>query len=468
MLKKFYKGSVLLLSVITVLGSSCTKTDYVQNPNAPTQESVLRDATRAQIGQLGVGVQSVMPDGVFSFRAWSGSIGREIVYFAQTESRYYRELQGEIPLDAAGIMYGWYLSFNQTRRRAEIMLQSAQNTSALSDAEKAAAKGFGKTVQAYAMLNCLNMMGNNGIRTSFSDLSSEGDLLKPGCFKNYTESLTYLKGLADEGLAALEQAGSAAFPFTMVTGWGDLSTVEGFKKFNRAVAARIAMYQKDWTGLETALNASFMDLDGDLQAGPEFMFSNVSGDVTNPLWRSFDNTGTPMLVQSKFIPEAETGDKRVFGASMAEGGIARVREREEASAPPDYPLMSHEVQMYATNTSPIKIIRNEELVLMYAEAKLQKDDLSGAVAALDIIREGNGLQKLATAKPAVIGDKAKLIDELLQQRRYSLFMEGHRWFDMRRYDKLNTLPLDKATHSVFTQFLVPKAESDWDSVNPCQ
>lgn len=468
MFKNLYKSTVWLLGVIAVVNSSCTKTDYVENPNAPTQESVLRDATRAQIGQLGIGVQSVMPAGIFSLRSWSGSIGREMVYFAQTESRYYRELQGEIPLDAAGIMYGWYLASNQSRRRAEIMMQSAQNTSALTDAEKAAAKGFAKTVQAYSMLDCLNMMGNNGIRTSFTDLSTEGDLLKPGCFKNYTESLTYLKGLVDEGLAALEQSGSTGFPFVMVSGWGDLGTVAGFKKFNRAVAARIAMYQKDWTGLETALNASFLDLDGDLQAGPEFMFSNVSGDATNPLWRSFDNTGTPMLVQAAFIPNAEAGDKRVFGTSMAEGGQSRIRARATASAPPEYPLMTHEVQMFATNTSPVKIIRNEELVLMYAEAKLQKDDLAGAVAALDIIREGNGLQKLAAAKPAVIGDKNKLIDELLHQRRYSLFMEGHRWFDMRRYDRLNELPLDKPGHSVYTQFLIPKAESDWDSVNPCQ
>jgi hypothetical protein len=457
-----------MLALAVVQLSSCTKTDYVPNPNAPTQESVLRNATRQQISQLGVGVQSVLRDGVFSFRTWSGSIGREVVYFAQTESRYYRELQGEIPLDAAGIMYGWYTSFNQTRRRAEILLQSATNTAALSDAEKAAAVGFGKTVQAYVMLNALNMMGSNGIRTSFSDLSTEGDLLKPGCFKNYAESLVYLKGLAEEGLTALGQAGSTEFPFPMVNGWGELGTIDGFKQFNRAIAARIALYQQDWNGLETALNASFMDLDGDLNAGPSFLYSNVLGDETNPIWRSLDNNSSPLLVQADFVPDAEAGDQRVFGASMAENGTARVRQRTTPTAPPDYPVMSHEVQMYPTNISPVKFIRNEELILMYAEAKLQKDELAAAVTALDYIRTENGLAALATAKPAVIGNKNALIDELLHQRRYSLFMEGHRWFDMRRYNKLNTLPLDKPTHSVFERFHIPRAEADWDSVNPCQ
>lgn len=468
MLNKLYKSKMLLLVLAAIQLAACTKTSYVPNPNAPTQESVLRNATRQQISQLGVGVQSVLRDGVFSFRTWGGSIGREVVYFAQTESRYYRELQGEIPLDAAGIMYGWYFNFNQTRRRAEIMLQSAANTSTLSDGEKAAAKGFAKTVQAYVMLNCLNMMGTNGIRTSFSDLSTEGDLLKPGCFQNYTSSLTYLKGLVDDGLTALDQAGAADFPFPMVTGWGDLASIGGFKQFNRAVAARIALYQKDWNAMETALGVSFLDLDGDLNEGPTFMYSTILGDETNPIWRSLDNNSTPILVQSDFVPDAEAGDQRVFGASMAEGGRARIRQRATPTAPPDYPVMAQEVQMFATNVSPVKFLRNEELILMLAEAKLQKDELDQAEEILDIIREKNGLAVLATAKPGVIGNKNALIDELLHQRRYSLFMEGHRWFDMRRYDKLNSLPLDKPSHSVIQQFQIPRAEADWDSVNPCQ
>jgi hypothetical protein len=105
---------------------------------------------------------------------------------------------------------------------------------------------------------------------------------------------------------------------------------------------------------------------------------------------------------------------------------------------------------------------------MYAEAKIQQNDLDAAEETLDIIREAYGLAKLAVAKPAVPGNKDRLIDELLHQRRYSLFMEGHRWFDMRRYEKLANLPLDKPSHSVFTQFAMPKAESDWDSVYPCE
>ena len=155
---------------IVLLAGGCTKTSYVPDPNNPTVESVLQNATKIQIDQLCVGLQSAMRNGFFSFYTWSGSVGREVVYFAKTESRYYRELQGEIPIDPAGIMYDWWFSYNQTRRRAEVLIQSATNTSALTAAEKSAVTGFAKTIQAFVMLNALNMTGPNGIRSGFSDL----------------------------------------------------------------------------------------------------------------------------------------------------------------------------------------------------------------------------------------------------------------------------------------------------------
>jgi starch-binding outer membrane protein, SusD/RagB family len=444
-----------------LLVAGCTKTSYVPDPNNPTVESVLQGATRIQIDQLGVGLQSVMRNGLFSFYTWSGSIGREVVYFAKTESRYYRELQGEIPIDPVGIMYDWWFSYNQTRRRAEILLQSANNTSVLTAAEKNAVTGFAKTIQAYVMLNALNMEGTNGIRTSFGDLNSPGDLLKPGCFSDYAGGLAYVKTLVEEGKAALAQGG-AAFPFKVSTGWAGFNTPATFLKFNRAVAARIAMYQKDWAGMNTALNESFLDLNGSLTTGPTFLYSTTAGDITNPIWQAKEEANNPLLVQVNFVPEAEAGDSRVFGTSRADGGTAKVRQRTAPTAPTGYPNMAYETQLYATNTSPISIIRNEELILMYAEAKIQTNQFPDAVIALNKIRTAHNLAPYAGALT-----QAALIDELLKQRRYSLFMEGHRWFDMRRYERLNTLPKDRPSHNVLTEFPRHKQETDWDAANPC-
>ena len=56
---------------------------------------------------------------------------------------------------------------------------------------------------------------------------------------------------------------------------------------------------------------------------------------------------------------------------------------------------------------------------------------------------------------------AALLDELLQQRRYSLFYEGHRWLDLRRYGRLSQLPLDVPSQSIFEAMPRPLAETNW-------
>jgi starch-binding outer membrane protein, SusD/RagB family len=447
---------------MAAFASACSVVEVEQIPdlNNPTLESVLSNATSAQISQLGVGVQSVMRNNYGDMSTIGGSIGRECVIFAKTDNRYYTELQGQAPIDAAGIMLPWYGGFNATRRRAEIFLRSAQNTTSLNAAEKSACVGFAKTVQAFVMLNCLNMMGETGIRTTFTDLLAKDDMLKPGAFVTYTEGLAACKKLADEGLAALG-SGGAAFPFPMGSGWtAAFSTPAGFAKFNRAIAARIAMYQKDWAGMNTALTASFLDVNGALTTGPNFTYSTTAGDATNPLFQPLEESNRPTAVQKNFVAEAEAGDTRVFGTSIREGGKAKIRKRTATVSLGGFPASEYEQQQYATNTSSINIIRNEELILMSAEAKAQTNDLAGALVAVNKIRTAHGLAASTAAT------QAALITEILKQRRYSLFMEGsHRWFDMRRYGLLAQLPKDLATHQVWDKFPKPQNEVDWDSKN---
>jgi starch-binding outer membrane protein, SusD/RagB family len=109
--------------------------------------------------------------------------------------------------------------------------------------------------------------------------------------------------------------------------------------------------------------------------------------------------------------------------------------------------------VYTSSTAPIPIIRNEELILIYAEANIQNNDFTDAVTALNIIRTGHGL-------PIYSGmvDQPSLITEMLNQRRYSLFDEGHRWVDIRRYNLLNILPIDRPGDNVWSEFPLPVSE----------
>ena len=151
-------------------------------------------------------------------------------------------------------------------------------------------------------------------------------------------------------------------------------------------------------------------------------------------------------MQPSFVTDAEPGDARLSKATL--------RDETEFQ---DGLQSDYDFTVYATNGTSIPIIRNEELILIYAEAKIQKGDaasLDEAVVALNIIRKAANLADYSGAKT-----QAALIDEMLKQRRYSLFGEGHRWVDMRRYDRLNTLPIDRPDDDVWVKFPRPANEN---------
>jgi len=450
--------------------------ESTSDPNFVPVDLVLSNPTKGQIVQLSKGLESAMRNGYRDYLLANGAVGREVIYSAATEPRYYGEILGTQTNqfvgganDPNGIFNAYYTAFSQTRRRAELLFRTANNATTVTAGEKKGVEGFARTIQAYTTLNLLNMQGKNGIRESFSDLIEAGDLLKPGPFGTYETGLALVKTYVDQGFAALNTAG-ATFPFTLSSGWRaglaglDFQTIDNFKKFNRAIAARVAMYQKDWNGVLTALNGSFMNLTnltGSLTMGPRFVFSPAANDISNTMFRTVNNTNDPYVVFNQVITEAEADDTRVFGASAKVG--ARTTPRESGAF-----VSTHEVRMFTSNSSPAPIIKNEELILMYAEANAQLNtvtSLADAVTAINIIRTGYGLQPYAGAVT-----RDALIDEILKQRRYSLFWEGHRWFDMRRYNRLAQVTpsgtIGGNNYVVFEAMARPDAEVQWDIRNP--
>ena len=99
------------------------------------------------------------------------------------------------------------------------------------------------------------------------------------------------------------------------------------------------------------------------------------------------------------------------------------------------------------------MVRNEELILLYAEAKIQTNALSDAVTALNVIRAAHNAGTYGGQVTAVA-----LLDDVLRQRRFSLFAEGHRWIDVRRYEKLGSLPIDRPEDDVWNAFPLPITE----------
>jgi hypothetical protein len=371
-----------------------------------------------------------------------GVIGREYWRFSGSDPRFTTDLLGGgnaiLDNNTFYITRPWESRY-RTVKNANLILGffESQDLSANFTAQEIkVTQGLVKTFIGLDLLLNLNLVDDNGIRI---DVADEGNL---GPFVSKEAALSAIRGILNDGASDLSGAGS--FPFVLSDGFDGFDTPGTFLLYNRAIAARVSAYQGDAAGILSALGASFFSLGGDLNNGVYYTFSEDPTDIINPLFISEGGSSEAQarIVQPLFITEAEAGDTRMsktlqLAESITLDGLTG-----------DYILFR-----YLSNSDAIPAIRNEELILLYAEANITVNPTE-AVVALNIIRNSAGLGDYTGPT-----DTASLVNEMLNQRRYSLFAEGHRWIDMRRYGKLGDLPLDRPEDDVWDKFPIPLTEN---------
>lgn len=428
--------------------------DEIVDPNNPSVGSVASNATRSQIQFLITGLESRHRGYVVNLsQAWN-TFGREIWYLNSSDPRFQTDWLGQggrVP-DAAYFGFGTtgggsYASPYQAIKQAQVLIDAVDNTASVSEAEKSAIRGFAKTIMGYQFMIPANFMYTNGIRIDVKDP------LNPGPYVSYQEGLQHAEDLLNEAYADLG-AGGTTFPFTLTSGWTGFNTIAGLQQVNRAIAARLNAYQSDWQGVLDALDDSFINVAGNLTAGPSHPYS-APPDVFNPLFYVQDAAlATIIVVHPSVLADATPGDKRVADKFFERTTPVTVTTDVG-------PLVgTHQDKRWVNNTAPIPFIKNEELILLKAEAHAQLNQTTDAVAAIDVIRTAALIGNYAGAT-----DQASLINEILYQRRYSLWAEpwGHRWIDARRYNRLNEIPTSYDQGTIFTQFPRPQADLSWDT-----
>jgi hypothetical protein len=435
-MKKIIHIHIVCLIAVAALLPSCKK--EIGSLNSPIIEDY-QNASKAQLNNLVTGSESGMRNNIAMYLDVVGMIGREMYRFSGSEPRYVSDLLGA--KNAVLNNNTFYLtnpwgSRYRVVKNCNILIDATNNSTAASAAEKKGYLGFAKTIKAYQLLLNLVLTYTNGIRIDVSDADKLGPVL------GYQESLTAIAALLDEAKTDLT---GATFAFTLSSGFRNFSDPAGFVKFNRALAARVAVYRQQWPAALTALNESFLDLsaNGSFATGVYSVFGNGSGDQLNPAFLPQNSNGEIRLAHPSYVTDITPGDDRIGKATL-----------RDAAASSGGLTSNRDVWVYTSNTAPLPIIRNEELILIYAEAKAQTNNSPDAIVAINRIRTAHNLSPYAgaTTTPA-------LLTEVLNQRRYSLFFEGHRWMDVRRYGLLAQLPIDRAEDDVWDKFPLPLTEN---------
>ncbi len=463
-------ASLVMAAAITLVGCNLDLT----NPNNPTLEGCLSN-TRACTSRMIAGVMATYRSNRTDQIRALGSFGRETYYMFITDGRFItgplRDWKQNNAFDAGTQWGARYQNYHNAYAAMQIINNTPTTTTpglptALLAGEKAGALGVLKTFIALDLLHVIEARSAIG---AVVDMTGDVNAVLP--IVSQDSVYQWISAKLDEAKAEVDSAGTA-FYFPIYTGFStgvpaDGTTPAGFAQFNRAIKARVEAKRGSLgcgaTCYAAALTALTTTWIADLTAanrdnGIYSVYSSAAGDFLNNA--SFAGSlGSDLYVHP--------GIDSIAGVSLDD----RYR-RKISSCPASDPRSesgvsaTHRPCTYAVISTPIPIIRNEELILLRAEAEWFTGATAAATTDLAAVRANSGGSNGGTSVarfPAPAVD-SQFVSELLLQRTLSLYQEGQRWVDYKRLNRLAELgkfPQDTlAGFTVAPYSVLPNQECD--------
>jgi len=459
-------GAALCAALIA--STSCSDFFNVTNSNQPLLDSLLANPTRDRLSAAAIGIFGGARLGMQSYIWRLGSMGREGINLSGNNQPDYQEPYYG-PLQGGGFGGSQWADRYANIRSINIYLDGVDANADLAPGEKAASRGMGNTMKALAFMYVILSRDSLGAPIDVNRAVNA----TPAPFASRDSVYRYILDLLDSARADLRtaQAASAAFPFPLPPGFTGFDSPASFKLFNRALAAKAAILRATaaacgvpcYTRALADLDSSFLDRSGTTAAGfargTYYDFSPAAGDVANALSEPLN--GVTFYALDSNVANAQTQpalgnppDQRVLDK------IAVAQDTQRLGGIPIPGTLKFTVYFTAGSDDPrrpIPIIRNEELILLDAEARWFAGSKTTALADIDSVRMNAG--KLAPTTLTIASANAAFVTELLYNRRYSLLWEqGTRWIDARRFGLLSTIPPQVTGGSVPVAMPVPDGE----------
>jgi len=453
MMKRTQMQKLFAAAVLAAMAAGCKQSDIdISNPNSALAGGVASDPTALQL--LATGLMVDQRGTRQALITNSGIIGREMYTFTPNEGRnttHYLigiSVGGVQKLDPTGFATGsWAGEYGALRDIFNF--KNTIDASSRTAPEKSAALGFAETLEGLMLFQLLETRDSLGIITEI-----KADPFELAPFVSRDSGYKYVLNILDDAAAKLS-AGGSSFPFTLAPGFGAavagiaFNTPPTFLKFNRAIKAKAAVHYATrgggaaaWQAALTALSASFLNDQATTRTAFDVGVYDTYGaspDSPNGLTQATNTTlYAHMSIQTDAELKANGQPDDRYTAKIRSGLPSR--QGPVTGSGPTSASSTLGFSIWPSLSTPIPIIRNEELILLRAEAKLGTGDKAGAIADLNIVRTNSGGLPASTLTAASSNDA--IVTGILYEKRYSLLMEGDRWMDMRRYNRLDQLPLD--------------------------
>lgn len=411
-----YNFIVLLIVAVSVI-SSCKK--FVELGPPPTQtirEEVFQTDATATSAILGMYTGQPLPTLLLPLTVLPGMSADDIKY-STTDVTYDEFKNNAITNINSSVGTVWYYAYMHIKN-ANYAISGLNGSTTLTPSVKNQLLGEAKFQRAFAYFYLVNLYGDVPLALS-DDAIANASLPRESAVKVWAQIITDLK----EAQALLPAVYVGTFRARIN------------KYAATALLARAYLYTKDYVSAEAQATQVISSGMYSLQA-PASAFINTSNEI---IWQIANTTGVSTY-GANFLPATgavptfsmydtlyrsfEAGDLR----KTAWTGVATV------SGVNYYYVSKYKVRITSGNEYNVAL-RYAEMYLIRSEARAQQNNLTGAKADVDAIRNRAGLSPLSSTLTQV-----QILLAIEQERKVELFAEwGHRWLDLKRTGRADTV-----------------------------
>lgn len=415
---------IIIILLLLKTAISCEKLVEVEIPNNQiTTGQVFEDVQTANAALAGLyaGIRDNSPIAGDQAGKLLGTYTDDLDCYATTSTNGVFDIYRNQQIDANSTIYSYWSGAYQNIYTANAIIEGAENSSSLPTTEKNRIKGEALLMRSILYYYLQQIFGDIPYVTS----------------TNYQVNQTLPKTPSSQVVAKLESDLSQAANL-LTDDYRNTERIYPNKKTAQLMLAKIYMMQHRWNDAETVLKSIIQS--------PLYQFENNTTKVfqksgTHILWQLkpknptdptkeamtyyFANAApTTFALSSDLVNSFSSGDlrKQNWIAAVVFNGNTWYR--------------ADKYKNRNNNTTEYSIaFRLEEAYLLLAEALVQQNKLMEALPYINATRQRAGIGALSG-----IPAQPQLLNEIALENRKEFFTEmGHRFLDLKRLDRLNTL-----------------------------
>jgi hypothetical protein len=420
--------SIKLTLLFLAITTACEKMIEVDIPENQMSSGLVFENVQtadAALAALYAGLRDQSPIAGDKAGVLLGIYADDVDSYATTATNGVYDIYRNQQIASNPIIYSYWSEAYQQVYLANAIIEGVRQSSSLSSADKDRIKGEVLFVRSVLFFYLWQMFGdipyplttNYQVNLSLSKTNSADVLTKLEADLN--ESLTLLK---DE--------------------YRNVERIYPNRKVAQLLLAKVLMVQQRWTEAEVVLKS--------IVQNPQYQFQQ---DITKVFLKSGSHILWQLKPKNPGDPTREAQTYYFTGAAPSTYAISQNListfsvgdlRKQNWTAPVNVGtntwFRADKYKNRINNATEYSVIfRLEEVYLLLAEALTQQNKIQEALPYINATRQRAGLQVLSSSIT-----KDQLLDEILLENRKEFFTEmGHRFMDLKRFDRQNDLLLAK-------------------------